>query len=206
MVRGSKQAAQELVDAGLWSETTKGWAFHDWMDYQYTKEEVESRRAHDRERKRRQRDRKLDDDVTAKVTRESRYMSQGESRWNPGEGEGEGKGVSLLVLKNNENEKFEEFWKAYPKKADKAAAKKAWEKAALSVGAETLIDAAIRYRNDPNREDGFTKNAATWLNAGSWENDPLPVRSVGKVTGGETRMKHYENLHERINGQGQIEA
>lgn len=207
MVRGSKQAAQELVDAGLWLETPNGWIFHDWLDYQYTKDEVESRRAHDRERKRRQREKAFDDDVTVGVTRDSRGVSRGESQRIPGEGEGEGKGSSISLIKDKES-KFNEFWKAYPKKADKAAARKAWDKAIRVVDPQALTDAAMRYRNDPNREDAFTKNAATWLNAGSWENEPLPARrSEGRKTGGASRMDHYAEIAAKLTGdKGQIES
>lgn len=207
MVRGSKQSAQELVDAGLWLETPDGWLFHDWHDYQYTKAEVESRREYEREKKRRQRGRIIDD-VPTLSPRESRGESLGESPGSPGEGEGEGKGLSSSVLKNNENEEFNEFWKVYPKKADKAAARKAWVKALRSVSADVLIDAAMRYRNDPNRDDAFTKNAATWLNAGSWENDPLPARmTTARKTGGATRMDDYASIAARLsNGMGQIES
>jgi hypothetical protein len=34
----------------------------------------------------------------------------------------------------------------------------------------------MRYRNDPNREPEFTAHPATWLNAGRWDDDPLPPR------------------------------
>lgn len=207
MVRGSKQAAQELIDAGLWLETPDGWVFHDWLDYQYTKDEVEARRAHDRERKRRQRGKTIENDVTVGVTRDSRDLSQGESQRIPGEGEGEGKGSSSSLIKSNE-ERFDEFWKAYPKKADKQTAKRAWVKAVRLVDPQVMIDAALRYRNDPNREDAFTKNAATWLNAGAWENDPLPERMrEGRKTGGESRMDHYADIAAKLtNGMGQIES
>jgi hypothetical protein len=204
MVRGSKQAAQELVDAGLWLETPNGWMFHDWNDYQYTKDEVESRRAYEREKKRRQREKTMD--VPMLSPRESRGESLGESPGSPGEGEGEGKGSSSSLIKNKESN-FDEFWKAYPKKADKAAARRAWDKAVRVVDSQVLIDAAMRYRHDPNREDQFTKNAATWLNAGSWDNDPLPVRRSSKITGGEARMDHYAEIAAKLsNGMGQIES
>jgi hypothetical protein len=209
MVRGSKQSAQELVDAGLWLETPNGWLFHDWHDYQYTKAEVESRREYEREKKRRQRERTVSEDVPMMSPRESRGESLRESPGSPGEGEGEGKGLSSIVLKNNDGERFDEFWKMYPKKADKAAARRAWDKALRVVSADVLIDGAMRYRNDPNREDAFTKNAATWLNAGSWENDPLPARvSTARKTGGELRMEHYATIADRLNNSrmGQIES
>lgn len=74
---------------------------------------------------------------------------------------------------------FAEFWKAYPKTADKPVAFKAWEKAIQRANPEEIISGAERYRDDPNRDDAYTKNAATWLNADAWENGPLPTRSFG---------------------------
>jgi len=63
---------------------------------------------------------------------------------------------------------FNEFWDAYPKKADKIAAKKAYAKAIKSGATpESLAAAAARYARsieDPK----FTKHPATWLNAGSY--------------------------------------
>lgn len=60
-------AAVELVLAGLWDETANGWHFHDWAEYQPTREEVMKERAAATERKRVSRER-------------SRQRSQGVSR------------------------------------------------------------------------------------------------------------------------------
>ncbi len=72
---------------------------------------------------------------------------------------------------------FAAFWEVYPKKADKRAALKAWRSARKRVSNEVLVESARQYRDDPNRVDQFTKNPATWLNKGSWENGPLPARN-----------------------------
>lgn len=71
---------------------------------------------------------------------------------------------------------FEAFWSVYPKAADKPAAFKAWERAAGREDTNVIAEGALRYRDDPNRDDTFTKNASTWLNADAWDNDPLPPR------------------------------
>lgn len=42
--------ARALVACGLWSETADGWEFRDWLDYQKSREEVESKRAQARDR------------------------------------------------------------------------------------------------------------------------------------------------------------
>lgn len=71
---------------------------------------------------------------------------------------------------------FDEFWEAYPRKDDRKPAWKAWEKA-LNEGAnpEDIIAGAKRYRDDPNRNPGFTKQAKTWLNNDCWLNGLLPT-------------------------------
>ena len=38
--RKTEETAIELVEAGLWEESEKGWNFHDWSDYQPTRAEV----------------------------------------------------------------------------------------------------------------------------------------------------------------------
>ena len=75
---------------------------------------------------------------------------------------------------------FDAFWQAYPRRAEKAAARKAWPRALSEAGGnpQTIIDGAKRYADDPNREPTFTKYPATWLNRGCWDDDPLPPRPL----------------------------
>lgn len=85
--------------------------------------------------------------------------------------------------KSKKADRFDEFWSVYPRRAAKTAARKAWIKAISSTPAQVIIDGAERYRDDPNRDDQFTAHPASWLNAGRWDDDPLPERSSGKVSG-----------------------
>lgn len=73
-------------------------------------------------------------------------------------------------------QQFAQFWAAYPKKADKPLAERSFRKALERVKFKVIMDGVERYRDDPNREAAFTKNASTWLNADAWENEPLPAR------------------------------
>ncbi|QHB37287.1 hypothetical protein SEA_GUDMIT_59 [Gordonia phage Gudmit] len=69
-ILGSPDAAQELVESGLWKAHRQGFRFHDWADFQETSDEVKKRREQARERQRR-----------ARASREKkRNESQGESR------------------------------------------------------------------------------------------------------------------------------
>lgn len=78
---------------------------------------------------------------------------------------------------------FEAFWAVYPRKAGKRAAREAWAKAVKRANPADIIAGAVRYRDDPNRDDAYTKYPQGWLNADRWEDDPLPDRHP-RVTGG----------------------
>lgn len=72
---------------------------------------------------------------------------------------------------------FNEFWQAYPRKVGKAEAKKAFAKAHAVANGEVVLGAQ-RFANDPNlpSDKNFIPHPATWLNAGRWEDEPLPFR------------------------------
>ena len=106
-------------------------------------------------------------------------------------------------LKNNkrisaQNEFFKEFWKEYPRKLDKKKAERAFKSAMTRASFEDILAGTIRYANDPNRLDEFTKYPASWLNADAWENGPLPFdpRAAKKREQQEQEriMKEWGNL------------
>lgn len=75
---------------------------------------------------------------------------------------------------------FNRFWTAFPRKADKLAARKAFEKAYSQAG-EAVIEGAAALAADPNLPPKqFIPYPATWLNAGGWENEPYPERQKSK--------------------------
>lgn len=69
---------------------------------------------------------------------------------------------------------FDDFWDQYPLKTDKARARKAFERSLSKAGLEEILAGTTSYRDDPNRMEQFTKYPATWLNAESWNNGPMP--------------------------------
>jgi hypothetical protein len=79
--------------------------------------------------------------------------------------------------KELEQDLFDRFWKVYPKTDDKRTARTAFTRALKRASFAAILAGAERYRDDPNREPSFTKNASTWLNADAWENGPLPSRN-----------------------------
>lgn len=88
---------------------------------------------------------------------------------------------------------FDDFWAVYPRKDDKKKARAAYAKA-LRDGASPsrILAGARRYAEDPNRDPAFTKYGATWLNAGAWENGPLPPRRDSRNT--QERMEDTARL------------
>ena len=52
LLRSKRKQAMELVDAGLWDKVDGGFRFHDWADYQPSKEKVSADREAARERMR----------------------------------------------------------------------------------------------------------------------------------------------------------
>jgi hypothetical protein len=69
-----------------------------------------------------------------------------------------------------QDELFNEFWNAYPRKLDKAAAFRAFKSALKRTKFEDILAGVVAYRNDPARNPDFTKYPATWLNSDAWEN------------------------------------
>jgi hypothetical protein len=76
---------------------------------------------------------------------------------------------------------FDRWWDQYPRRVDKESARKAYARV-IKAGRATpdeLLAGAMRYAAEKAGEDPrFTKHPATWLNAGSWANEPLAPRPV----------------------------
>lgn len=177
MIQGTESAARELVEAGMWLDHIDGWVFHDWHAYQPTRAKVESERAKTKERVAKHRAKSDTDSFLDNPTRPD------PSR--PG-----------YAVSNGVTDQFDEFWQHYPRKQGKGAARTAWTKALSKADASTIIAAAAAYRDDPNREDGFTAHAATWLNQERWDDDPLPSRAEPSKS--EARMRRNMEFLSRL--------
>jgi hypothetical protein len=97
-------------------------------------------------------------------------------------------------------DEFIDWYLEYPRKESKGVAEKAYAKARKLATAEQLVEGAIRYREDPNREPSFTKMPATWLNAKCWEDGPLPERNTttqARPTGSQVRLQAGFELMQR---------
>lgn len=71
---------------------------------------------------------------------------------------------------------FEDFYAAYPRKQKPLAARASWEKATKRASPERILAGAVRFAADPNRMPEYTPHPSSWLNAGSWDDEPLPPR------------------------------
>lgn len=188
MLGASTQDARSLVKAGLWDETPNGYQFHDWLDYQPSREQVLAEREAARQRQQKARDK-------AKSSRKRHAVTNGvthgevhpvvtgdvtvpPSRPVPTPTEANASVSNASEARGTYSQAFEDFWNVYPKKVDKRSALKAWERATRRAGPGAIEAGAEAYRDDPNREDQFTKNPATWLNADAWGNDPLPAKQT----------------------------
>jgi len=68
---------------------------------------------------------------------------------------------------------FVEFWSLYPRKVNKKAALKAWDKATKETPSEQIIGAAEIYASSDIAAAGeFVPHPATWLNKGAYLDDP----------------------------------
>lgn len=88
---------------------------------------------------------------------------------------------------------FDDFWKAFPRKTAKGAARKAWDKLKPEEQL-AAIEGAKRFAADPNRDETFTPHPATWLHAERWTDEPLPPR---KLTPEAQRAKELVESRER---------
>ena len=106
-------------------------------------------------------------------------------------------------------DEFIDWYLEYPRKESKGVAEKAYAKARKFATAEALIEGAIRYREDPNREAQFTKLPATWLNGKCWEDGPLPEKTPQngmRPTGSQVRLQAGLELMQRAQAKQERQA
>lgn len=75
-------------------------------------------------------------------------------------------------------EQFEQFWKIYPRRIGKGAARKSFEKA-LKLESFDGIMAGL-HRQLPyyaSKEQQFIPHPTTWLNQERWADEPQPIQS-----------------------------
>lgn len=107
----------------------------------------------------------------------------------------EGKGTRARATSSDPL--FDEFWQAYPRKTDKANARKAWPKAVKKKPAADLIAAAAAYaatKPDPK----FTAHPSTWLNGERWDDAPLTLLPGGLNADGSRPLYAKDDVRGRF--------
>lgn len=190
LLPGSDELARALVNAGLWRRAKGGYQFHDWSEYQPSKDDVDAERKAARERMRKLR---LERQGAAQPTNGSPEQ-QANVRANFGRSSATPtrpdplknniKNSSSTAAPSTDTEEFDRFWRAYPRRIGKGQARKAWA-TALKRGAdpEVIIERAGRFTALRGNEDPkFTPHPSTWLNGERWDDVPDPeVRPAGPV-------------------------
>lgn len=90
---------------------------------------------------------------------------------------------------------FDQFWKSYPKKIGKGAARKAFEKGKCAAKIAAIIRAIEKQcTSDQWRKDGgqFIPNPATWLNQERWE-DEVKIAVIKPAKPITDKKQEYEN-------------
>jgi len=104
-----------------------------------------------------------------------------EENQNAGEVMGHDEGQLTLLSEEPEPAKkkpdrFDEFWKVYPKKAGKPSARAAWQKAVKKHDPDKIIEAARVYAQTDQVARGFVKWAQGWLNDERFDDPDLQPR------------------------------
>lgn len=78
---------------------------------------------------------------------------------------------------------FDQFWKAYPRREGKGAARLAFEKATEKKSAAEIIATAELFAASPKGQGDFCPYPATWLNQGRYDDDPAEWQRTGTPNG-----------------------
>ena len=189
MLGGTDDDATALVFAGLWKSVRGGYRFHDWEKYQQSRQDVLEKRAAETERKRKYR--------TGKVKERLSSPNVGPTGTDTGRDAGRDKSKPNLTNTYKEQSfaerstndttmltaeaasDFDKFWKVYPRRMGKQAARKAFQREAKSTDPAEIIAGAQRFADDPNLpEKTFIPHPATWLNRAGWLDEPYPQREA----------------------------
>lgn len=99
---------------------------------------------------------------------------------------------------------FDAFWTAYPRKADKGLARRAFATARKKVDPLVIVEGARRYAEERRGQDHkFTKLPATWLNAEAWANEPTGRRGTSMV-GPSAALTDDEDARRRALPAGEV--
>ena len=161
-----------------------------WLVLNHDKYRTGDRTAYMREYMRKYRENKPVNNVNINVSSPSASVSASDVRKEEGGTE-------------EETTDFDAFWKAYPRKVGKAAARKAWRITAKTrpVLTEVLNAINAQKQTDQWAKDGgqFIPHPSTWLNQGRWDDDTVvdvkPVKRAiadGKKANRDRLVSDYQ--------------
>lgn len=199
-----------LIGVGLWidNEERYGIQFHDWCDYQPTREALEAKAVARSEKNKQNVAKRWGKESTDTNAIQTVYETDTNAiPKNTPEPEPEPEPFTSKEVNNmsiGDEISFEEFWAWYPRKVGKAAARKAWNK--RKTDAETIIAGALRMGTDRNLpEIQFVPHPSTWLNEERWNDDPYPPRSKTNLKEIQ-RQEASEKFLASFNQQSEITA
>lgn len=188
--------AARLIEVGFWFESEcdgePGVQFHNWAEWQPTKEQVTQRRKADADRRARWRDAKRNgeqrDDVTADETSASRRDAMRDSQQESRQGSalpvparpGPSRTTTSSANADAPAEKtvddwFDELWQLWPRKVAKATAKAKY-RLAVRKGADpqhinAQAAAQVAVWKSTGKDPQFIPHASTWLNQGRYDDE-----------------------------------
>ena len=168
---------QELIDAELWHVVEGGYQFHNWSEYQPTRESVEEARQKERDRKREYRRNKRgqyagqQQDVPEVSQRDSTRDSQRPSV-QPDPTRPDPLISSTADAEDDTEAAFNDWYKNYPRKEGKGQARKAFKAAIKKTDLETMKAGLEKYiQSVEGKDKQFIAMPATWLNGERWDDD-----------------------------------
>lgn len=174
--------AEALCEANLWHRNGFGYVIHDYLKYNFSREEVLKRRV-----------------IRSSVGLSGGIMSgksrrsaskQTRSKNEPNSKQTRSKNeppspspvvellttvpsTALLPVPGCEPSSFETFWQAYPRKVGKGAARQAWAKRHPPITVVLVALARQRESEQWQRDGGqFIPHPSTWLNQERWQDEP----------------------------------
>ena len=99
---------------------------------------------------------------------------------------------------------FDRFWKAYPRKVGKPAARKAFARAIKCCDLREMSDGLRRWviywaeRDDPQ----FIPHPTTWLNQERWNDEPPPLRSRDEGVAALDRVRRRRAMRGALDALG----
>lgn len=197
----------ELVRRGVWSSAADGWTIHDFLDYQPSKARVEEDRVKNAQRQRRFASRKkvrdqekgttpnaVSNALATPLGKKPNAVADGVTNAAPSRPVPKGDNSLRSSSPSPRGDPdFERFYAAFPKRVGRKAAEAAWMKA-MKDGADAavVIAGAKRYADEREDEDSkYTKQPATWLNHGCWEDEPQRRRREQTVSENDQRIAQF---------------